>query len=126
VDSLDLDEALSNAWSVMYPQSNHYSREMCILLLKAGLQHADSLIDGGESPENAMECFQEINDVVWNLSGNDVHMVVQALETYPEGISVSPENYLTMLDEYADLLEDAGDSDGSENVRQVIRELAGD
>ncbi len=126
IDCLDLEGALNSAWSVMYPQANQYSREMCILLLKAGLQHARAMIEAGESAVDAIECFEEINDIAWNLSSNFVYLSVQALENYPEEMSVSSEDYLMMLDEYADLLEKAGDSEEAENVRHVRMELAGE
>lgn len=126
VDCLDLEEALNTAWSVMYPHANPYSQEMCILLLKAGLQHSDSLITAGEPPEVAIECFEEINDVARNLSSNQVYMAVQNLEYYPEWFFIQPEDYFKLLDEYADLLEKTGDSQEAENVRLVRMELAGE
>ena len=126
IDRLDFDEVLNSTWSVMYPHANPYSREMCILLLKAGLGHAQAMIEAGESVSNAIECFDEINDVAWNLSGNPVHLSVQTLENYPEELSVSSEEYLEMLDEYADRIEQSGNSEEAENIRQVRMELSDD
>ncbi len=126
LDCNNTDEVLNSAWSVMYPQANPYSQEMCILLLKAGLQHAGAMIEAGESTSDAIECFEEINNVTWNLSGNQVHMVVQRFEYYPECFSIQPEDYLAMLDEYADLLEEAGNSEEADSVRLVRMELAGE
>jgi len=76
-------------------------------------------------PESAIAYFEEINDVAWNLSGDQVHMVVQNLEYFPEYSSVHPEEYLSMLVEYADLLEEAGESEKAENVHLVRTELIG-
>ncbi|MCK5117274.1 MAG: hypothetical protein KAR44_11790 [Candidatus Aegiribacteria sp.] len=124
VDCLEYDEVINSTWSVMYPHANPYSSEMCILLLKAGLQHAGAMIEAGESANAAIECFDEINDVAWNLSGNLVHLSVQTLDNYPEELSISSEEYLEMLDEYADFIEDAGNSEEADNVRLVRMDLS--
>jgi len=123
VDNHDMDEACYEAGSIMYPGNNPYSREMCALLLKAGLQHADSLAGTGVPPDSAVYCFEEINSIAYNLAGVPVHRAVPDRDIFQEEFTITMEEYLLMLEHYADLLESAGNLDIAEDVRSVREEL---
>ena len=126
VDSSDVEGALESAWSVMYPGGNPYSREMCILLLEAGLAHADRLIEQGESPEVVMEWFEDIHSVAWNLTNDQLHLMILSPADYPEGTAVSLGDYRILLREYADLLLVSGETTLSADVISVIDGLEED
>jgi len=125
VDSGDISSVLDAAWSVMYPGANPYAREMCILLLKAGLDRAAALINEGESIRRSMQCFDDIRNVARNLSNEELHRVILTPDNYPDDCDVDLEEYTGMLYSYSKLLEKSGDSDTSNDVLRVIRDLEG-
>ena len=123
VDNHDLDKVFFETGSLMYPGNNPYSREMCALLLKGGLQYVDSLTGMGVLPDSAIYCFEEINSIASNLAGVPVHRAVLDSEIFREEFSISREEYLLMLEHYADLLDSAGYPDRAEDVRCILEEL---
>ncbi len=123
VDSGNINSVIDAAWSVMYPGANPFAKEMCILLLKAGLDHADALINEGESIQSATRCFDDIRDVTLNLSNDELHRIILSAGSYPDDFNIDLEEYIGMLYSYSKLLEESGDSDTSNDVLRVIRNL---
>lgn len=123
VDSSDVEGALESAWSVMYPGANPYSREMCILLLKAGLANAELILDRGDPPEMAMDRFEDIHSVAWNLTNDQLHLMILFPEDYPDDFELTLYDYIVLLEDYSDLLRLSGEDTLFSEVISVISGL---
>lgn len=119
----DSEGVLDAAWSVMYPGGNPYGREMCLVLLQTGLAEAEVRIAAGADPSEALEWIDEADNAAWNLAGVPIFQAVLAPAEYPEDASIPMEEYVSLLEEYAGLLDLAGSYDRSEAVRTVAAGL---
>jgi len=119
----DFEGMLDEGWSVMYPGGNYYGAEMCILLLEGALHQADLLVDSGVPLETAVDCLSDANILARNLTNDQLHLSILSSDNYPDDVEISFEEYLDMLSDYADLLEDSGQVELAEDVRRVIADL---
>lgn len=117
----DYDGVLDEAWAVFYPGSNPLGREMCVVLLVAGVSGVRDRINGGMPPEEAMEWLEEVYDAGFNQSDELLHQV--ALSGYPEGLSITRDEYLTALVELAAILDSVDCPDKAAEVREAIETL---
>jgi|GEM_PF-2434258 len=119
----DFEGMLDEGWSVMYPGGNYYGREMCILLLGGALDQVNLLVDSGVPLETAMECLSDASSLARNLTNDQLHLSILSPGNYPDDVEMSFGEYLEMLSDYADLLEDSGQVELAEDVRRVIADL---
>jgi hypothetical protein len=117
----DFDGVLEEAWSVFYPGSNPLGREMCVVLLVAGISGVKARTNAGMPPEDAMEWLEDIYDAGFNLSGELLHQV--ALSGYPEGLSITSDEYIAALGELAALLDSVDCPDRAAEVRDAIESM---
>ncbi len=117
----DHDGVLEKAWSVFYPGSNPLGREMCVVLLVSGVSGVRTRINAGVPPEDAMEWLEDVYDAGFNLSGELLHQV--ALTGYPEGLSITRDEYLAALGELDTILDSVDCPDKAAEVREAIETL---
>ncbi len=123
----DPERVLERAWEVMYPGSNPYPREMCVILLDAGLSLAESASDSGASPEEAIERMEDFEDACMNLSGAGLHEIggMASPPLDPREDSTMLSEHAASLERYAALLEEAGELERAAAARETVRELTG-
>lgn len=117
----DQDGVLEEAWSVFYPGSNPLGREMCIVLLVAGVSGVRARISGGMAAEDALELLEDFYDAGFNLSGEPLHNA--ALNGYPDGLSITRDEYAAALGELAVLLDSVDCPGEAAGVREAIEAL---
>jgi hypothetical protein len=117
----DYDGVLEEAWSVFYPGSNPLGREMCVVLLVAGISGVRTRTNAGIPPEEAMEWLEDVYDAGYNLSGELLHQV--ALPGYPEGLSITRDEYIAALGELATILDSVDCPDKAAEVREAIETI---
>ncbi len=128
----DLEAALENARTIMYPQRNYYGVEMCLLLLGRVHDQVCSDLAEGILPETAMKLFEEYvvisNHLLIAYYRNDENFytnffaMVPSREDYPEEADLTLDEYCRILLSYADMLEETGDSTYAE-VRTAAENL---
>jgi len=117
----DHDGVLEEAWSVFYPGSNPLGREMCVVLLVSGVSGVRARTNAGMSPEDAMEWLEDIYDAGFNLSGEPLHQV--ALNGYPDGLSITRDEYVAALGELATLLDSVDCPDEAAGIREAVESM---
>lgn len=117
------DDLLQDGQEILYPGANPYAREMCILLLSEGLAQVNSDLDSGESIETGVETIMEVNELAYNLTGDQLHNAVLSPEEYPLDAWVGLEEYKSLLAEYAEYLDGAGRNELASEVRSVLSTL---
>lgn len=117
----DYDGVLEEAWSVFYPGSNPLGREMCAVLLVSGVSGVRTRMNDGLPPETAIEWLEDVYDAGFNLSGESLHRA--ALSGYPEGLSITRDEYLAALGELATILDSVDCPDKAAEVREGIDTL---
>lgn len=117
----DYDGVLEEAWSVFYPGSNPLGREMCVVLLVAGVSGVRARTNAGMPPEDALEWLEDIYDAGFNLSGEPLHQV--ALSGYPGELSITRDEYVAALGELATLLDSVDCPDEAAEVREAIESM---
>ncbi|MBD3368978.1 hypothetical protein GF402_01290 [Candidatus Fermentibacteria bacterium] len=122
-DSGDIRAIAERAWSLIYPHANPYAKEMCVVLLKAGLEHVEPLVASGVPPEEALEWFEDLYDIPYDLTNGPLHRAIVDPEDYPELVDVDLPEYVRMLSSLAQLFEDAGNEEMSTEVRDVLESL---
>jgi hypothetical protein len=129
-DSADLEGVVLRAWSVMYPHANPYDEEMCVVLLRAGMDKIEALVRSGAPPEEALEWLEDLYDVADNLlvstptgTKGTLHRAIVDPRDYPEMADVGLEEYTEMLRSLADLLEETENEEMAEEVRAVVHSL---
>ncbi len=117
----DYDGVLEKAWSVFYPGSNPLGREMCVVLLVSGVSGVRTRMNAGVPPEDAMEWLEDVYDAGFNLSGEPLHQA--ALTGYPEGLSITRDEYMTALEELVLILDSVGCPCKAAEVMEALETL---
>ena len=117
----DYEGVLVAAWSIFYPGSNPLGREMCVVLLVSGVSAVKTRMNTGMPPGIALEWLEDAYDAGINLSGEPLHLVAHA--GYPEGLSITRDEYVAALDELATLLDSVDCPDEAAEVREAIETM---
>jgi hypothetical protein len=119
----DNEGVVNEAWSVMYPGGNGHVQEMCVLLLQAGMAEAQTLLDAGETPGEAILWVSGADEAAMNLSNVSIHEVIHDRGSYPSEALITVDEYSALLLEYAELLDLADDPSRACEVREAAGRL---